>query len=435
MKSMSNFQIIVTGVFVILTILGVGIFAAFGGLLGTSAIGPVTIWGTMDSNSMNQILQTLRPQDKDLQEVTYIQKDPATYQSTLINAIAAGTGPDLFMINEEQMGAFTDKILSIPYNTISQSTFTNSYINEAGVFLNSTGAWALPFTVDPLVMYWNRDVLASAGVGQAPQYWNDFLTIAPKITSLDSSQNVQQSAVALGTWSNITNAKAILSALFMQAGEPIIGHDGQGYLASVFGATPIGASENPAESALRFYTEFANPSKTSYSWNRSLPNSTQAFVAGDVAIYFGFASEMSSIAQQNPNLHFSVAVLPQLQGSSAHLTYGLMTGLAIPRSAANVKGALAVAEKLSSQLGVQTTVAQTGLPAVRTDVAVDTSANAAAQVFSQSALISRGWFDPNSNATNGIFQTMIESVTTGASDPAQAVSEAAQAFTGLFTQQ
>lgn len=431
---MSTFQIVVTAVFVVLLIAGVGVFAAFSGL-GGSSVGAVTIWGTADSQVMENLLQTLRSKDKDFQNVNYVQKDSATYESALINAIAAGNGPDLFLVDNEQLGAFTDKILSIPYSAVSQSTYTNSYVSEASVFLNSTGAWALPFTIDPLVMYWNRDLLASAGVGQAPQYWNDLLTIAPKITSLDSAQNVQQSAVALGTWNNITDAKAILSALFMQAGDPIVGYSSQGNLASVFGTTPTNASENPAESALRFYTEFANPSKTSYSWNRSLQNSTQAFVAGDLALYFGFASEESSIAQQNPNLHFGVALLPQLQGTQAHLTYGLISGLAIPRSAANAKGALAIAEKLTSQAGIQALATAAALPPVRTDVAVDTSANASAQVFSQSALISRGWFDPNASATDGIFQSMIESVTTGASDPSQAVSEASQAFSALFQTQ
>jgi len=429
---MSTFQIVVTAVFVVFIILGVGIFAALGGLTGSSTLGAVTIWGTEDAQTMNTLLQTLRGQDKDFQQVSYVQVDASTYRSDLVNAIAAGHPPDLFLIGQEDLGTFADKILIIPYSSVSQSTYTASFIDAANIFLNGQGTWALPFTVDPLVMYWNRDLLASAGVAQPPQYWNDILTLAPKITSLDSSKSVSSSAVALGTWGNIANAKAILSSLFMQAGDPIVGRNEQGYLASVFGAQPTGAAENPAQSALRFYTEFANPSKTSYSWNRSLPNSTQAFVAGNLALYFGFASELNAIAQQNPNLRYGVALLPQLQGSSVHLTYANITGLAIPRGAAHAKGALTIAQKLSSQSAVQQIVMATGLPPVRRDVAVDTSTNSAAQVFVQSALIARAWFDPDPAATDGIFKGMIESVTTGASDPAQAVSEAAQEFAALF---
>ncbi len=432
MKSISTFQIIVTTAFVVFTIIGVGVFAAFGGVTGSTSVGQVTIWGTADEQQMSMVLQNLRATDKSFQDVTYLEADKATYQQILINAIAAGRGPDLFMLTQESIGAFADKVLNIPYSSVSQSTFTNSFVDEANIFLNSQGSWALPFMIDPLVMYWNRDLLAGAGVAQAPVYWNELLTLAQKITSIDTSQNVRRSAVALGAWGNVSHAKAILSALFMQAGDPIVSRNEQGYLASVFGTAAPGVATNPAESALRFYTEFANPSKSSYTWNRSLHNSTEAFVAGDLAVYFGFASELPVLTKRNPNLHFSVALLPQLQGNGPRLTYGSITGLGVSRTAANPGGALVVAQKLVSQAGVQQVVAATGLPAVRRDVAVDTSANAAAQVFSQSALISRGWFDPNTESTDTIFKAMIESVTTGKTDPSQAVNDASQEFAAFF---
>jgi ABC-type glycerol-3-phosphate transport system substrate-binding protein len=431
MKSMTPFQLIVTGAFAALTLIGVGVFAAFGGLGGTS-VGQVVIWGTIDNQTMANILQTMRNSDKSFQDVTYVQRDPSSYDQDLVNAIASGNSPDLFLISQEELGTFANKVSVIPYSAVSQSNYTNSFIDESSLFQTSQGAYALPFMVDPLVMYYNRDLLATAGVAQAPESWNDFLTLSPKITSLDSSQNVHTSAVALGSWDNVANAKAILSALFMQAGDPLVGRDSQGYLMSVFGQTPQNAAENPASSALRFYTEFANPSKTSYSWNRSLPLSTQAFEAGDLAVYFGLASEASAIAQANPNLHFGVAVLPQLTGSTVHLTFGYLSGVAISRAAHNPTGALTIAEKLTSQAGIQAVVAGTNLPPVRRDVGVDTTASAALQVFAQSALIARGWFDPNPAQTNQIFSSMVQSVTTGANDPASAVNEAAQEFMQLF---
>src|SRR4029077_4237029 len=129
-----------------------------------------------------------------------VKKSPATYQTDLLNAMAAGTGPDLFIVSQEELGAFGDKVLIIPYNTISQATYLGSYIDEGQLFLTSQGELALPFMVDPLVMYWNRDLFASAGQAQPPQYWTDLIALSPKITSLDNSQNVKRAAVALGQW-------------------------------------------------------------------------------------------------------------------------------------------------------------------------------------------------------------------------------------------
>jgi multiple sugar transport system substrate-binding protein len=432
---MTNFQIIVTGLFAFFLLLGVGVFAAFGGLRGNASTGPVTIWGTVDSALMNNLITTLRNGNSTLADVTYVQKNPATYDSDLLNAMASGSGPDLFLVSQDNLYSFSNKITTIPYSDVSQAEFTNSFIDEGQLFLTQSGELALPFSIDPLVMYWNRSLYATAGVAEPPQYWNDFLTLAPKITSLDASSNVGQAAVALGTWQNITNAKAILSALFMQAGDTITAQNSAGQVVSVFGQTPANAPANPAESALRFYTEFANPSKTSYSWNDSLAQSSDAFVNGNLATYFGFASEYSTIAARNPNLSFGVGVLPQLQGNSTHSTFGQLTGLAISRTSTNARGALAVAEALTSQQAISLLTPALGLPPVRRDVSVDTSNNAPMQVFVESSLIANAWLDPTSAQTDTVFQNMIEQVLSGAQQPAGAVAEGAQALTQLFASQ
>jgi multiple sugar transport system substrate-binding protein len=432
---MSTFQLVALVLFGFFILLGVGVFAAFGGLLGGSSVGPVTIWGTLDSNMMNTMIGTLRSSDKTFSAVKYVQKDAATYDSDLVNAMASGQGPDLFLVSQDEVTSFANKITPVPYATYSQAQFTGSFIDEGQIFLTPNGALALPLLVDPLVMYWNRSLFASAGLAQPPQYWSDFLTIAPKLTSLDAGNNVHQSAVALGTWKNIDNAKAILSALFMQAGDPIVTHDANGNLLPVLGQMPANAPSNPAESALRFYTEFADPGKTTYSWNNALPQSGTAFVDGSVGAYFGFASEYATIAARNPNLSFGVAVLPQLEGNTTHLTFGNITGVAISRTAANPNGALLVAEHLTGQAAVSALAQQIFLPPVRRDVVVDTSSNAAAAIFVQSSLIARAWLDPNPAGTDTVFGNMVNEVLSGAQQPASAVAEASQALARVFSGQ
>lgn len=432
MNSMSTFQLVVVSVFIAFIVLGVGIFAMFGGVFGGGGVGAVLIWGTMPQATMDTLIGTLKQNDKTLQDVLYQEQDPASYESNLLNAMASGKAPDIFMLDQQQLGEFTDKIVTIPYGTVSQSQYVSSYIDEGNLFLTPQGSLALPFAIDPIVMYWNRDIFASAGIPQAPQFWNDFLTIAPKITSLDSSQNVKRSAVALGQWQNVLHAKEILSLLFMQAGEFVTSRNAQGALVPIFAQTPAGATSNPAESALRFYTEFANPGKTTYSWNRSLPRSDDAFAAGTVGVYFGYASEARGIGERNPNLRYGIAIVPQLQGNNSRLTYGRLTGLAIPRSARNISGGAIIAAKLTSADAATVLAQNTGMPAARRDVSLDTSASAAVEVFAQSALMSRGWVDPGPRDTDPVFKTMIESVISGSSEPATAVSEAGQEFARLI---
>jgi multiple sugar transport system substrate-binding protein len=429
---MSTFQIVVLGIFASLILIGIGVFAAFGGLLGGGSVGNVTLWGTVDEQTMQGIIDALHASDKAFESVTYIEKDPSTYEAGLINAMASGSGPDLFLLSGENLQSFSDKILTIPYSIVPQGSYKAAFVDEAELFLTPQGALALPFTIDPLVMYFNRDLFASAGIASPPQNWGDFLNIAPKITSLDKGSNVKKSAVALGAWRNIPTAKAMLSTLIMQAGDNIVVRDANGGVSVVFGTTPESATRNPAESALQFYTDFANPIKQSYSWNISLPRADQMFAAGDLAAYFGFASEYNTIAARNPNLRFSVALLPQIEGNSTRVAFGRIVGLAIPRSAKNVQGALSIAQKLSGQTAVGFIAGALSLPPVRRDVGVDTSASATANVFVQSALIARGWLDPSPTGSDQVFQTMIESVVSGKLAPASAISEGVAGLRQLF---
>jgi multiple sugar transport system substrate-binding protein len=429
---MSTFQVVVLGIFASLILIGVGVFSAFGGVFGTKSVGPVVIWGTLDTNAVAGTIEALRTSDKSFDDVSYVQKDAATYEATLVNAMASGAGPDLFLLSDQNLSFFKNKILLIPYNIIPQGSFLAAYVDAGQLFLSSQGIYALPFTIDPLVMYWNRDLFASAGIATPPQYWNDFLDLAPKITSVDARSNVKKSAVDLGEWRNIPDAKGVLAALFMQAGDPIIGTDNAGNSQVVLGTTPDGATTNPAESALRFYTEFANPAKTSYSWNRSLPSAPDMFTSGDLGVYLGYASEYGALTARNPNLRFSIAPLPQIEGNATRVTYARISGIAIARTATNVQGAVTIAQKLTSAAGVSLIAGALSLPPVRRDVSVDTSANAGAGVLMQSSLISRSWLDLGAVQTDQIFQAMIESVVSGKLPPAGAVGQGAESLRQLL---
>ncbi len=156
------------------------------------------------------------------------------------------------------------------------------------------------------------------------------------------------------------------------------------------------------------------------------------FASGDLGVYFGFASEYAAIAARKPpNLHFSVAVLPQVENGT-RVTFGNITGLAIARSAANVQGG---ARRGAGALGQSRRRADSGSAQPAAGQARREPRHFVASVFVNSALISRGWLDPDSAATDGIFQSMIESVVSGALTPSAAVNEGVQSLQALFTKQ
>jgi ABC-type glycerol-3-phosphate transport system substrate-binding protein len=224
--------------------------------------------------------------------------------------------------------------------------------------------------------------------------------------------------VALGEYRNITNAKDIISALFLQTGNKIMGQ-----IVGGFGSTLRPASLSSI-GAINFYTDFANPVKPDYSWNRALPNSLDMFVAGDLAFYFGFASEIGKIRDRNPNLNFDVTYFPQPKGAAVATTFGKMQGLAILRNSANSADALTDINTLTSSYVLGLLGQATGLPPVRLDMLTSAPENQYQAVFYNSAIRAQGWLDPNPSSSGPIFQSMIESITGGELEAGSAIDNA-----------
>ena len=107
--------------------------------------------------------------------ILYTQHSLDTLDIDLANAIAQGSGPDLVILPESHILKNSKLFASIPYSLISERTFDDTFTQAGDIFLTDNGIAALPFLVDPLVMYWNKDIFATAGVPTPPTTWNDLL--------------------------------------------------------------------------------------------------------------------------------------------------------------------------------------------------------------------------------------------------------------------
>ncbi len=406
----SAFQVILLGIFIVFIVVGV-VFFALSGKDSNTANSKVVVWGTLDSTIIDQLVDGVNQINYGSINITYVEKDASTFDKELVEAIASGEGPDIFFLEEDKIVANKNKIIPIPYDVFSARQYKDLFIEEGELFLMPEGIIAFPFVVDPLVTYWNRTIFSTAGISQVPQYWDEFSQAVSKITQKDSSFNVTRSAVALGEWRNVNNAREIFSTLLLQAGNPITQID-EDFL-EVTLSDKFNYVTPPAESALRFYTEFANPTKSLYSWNRALDNSQNAFVSGDLAMYFGFASELPEIRKRNPNLNFDVAEFPQSRDSNKRINYGKMIGLAIVKSSPNTQSALSALNALTSGDAQKTLSGLIGLPPVRRDILVTKPSDAFMETFYNSAIRATAWLDPDQEKTNEIFQTMVEDVLSG----------------------
>ncbi len=179
---------------------------------------------------------------------------------------------------------------------------------------------------------------------------------------------------------------------------------------------------------MAFYTQFSDPVKTVYTWNRSIPSDRQAFIGGTLAFYPGFASELPELKAANPNLDFDMVPMPQPQTSAQKATYGRAYAFAVPKASANSSGALAVALALAnSSRALATAQALTMAPATRASLGAP-STDRYQPIYFPQALLAKGWLSPSPADTDRIFSTMISNITSGRMGVDAALTSANQAI-------
>jgi multiple sugar transport system substrate-binding protein len=426
------FQLILMSVFGLFALIGLIVFATSKSLSGGASIGSVVIWGTLSSDAVSQELEVITAADKSYGKVTYVQEPAATFDTDLANAIASGNGPDLVLISQEQLLSEESKLTVIPFSSVPQKNFTNTYLPEDQLYLTTNGTYGIPYVVDPLVLYYNQTLLNQAGVAVPPASWEAVTGLAPTLTHLNGGVTAQ-SEIALGTYDNIENARGILSTLFFQAGSTITQMYTGGVrstLASTDANNLTGIS--PVAAALNFYTQFADPTRTVYSWNSSVPSARQAFIGGTLAFYIGYASEAPALTAANPNLSFAMAPIPQPQTAAVKADYGLAYAFAVPKAARNASGAFYAAQKLSDPTYLASAAEALSLAPANRTILTPSPSDTNEAVYFPAALIASGWLSPSPTNTDAVFSAMITSIASGHFNAADAVNAADAALNAVL---
>lgn len=418
---MSKFQLVLLIVFGVFIVAAVMLFSFYKGSRNNPSVNLV-VWGTIPTYQWNSFIQASPLGNSQTVNLTYVEKASNAIESDFVNALASGSGPDIIILTQDQFIKDKNKLSPIPYSSVSESTFKSTFIEEGELFLQPDGIYGLPLVVDPMVLYSNRDILSTAGIAEPISHWDEIYDQAAKINSKDGAGNITKTVMALGESSNIPDSKDLLSMLMMQAGTPISGVVNgrlQSELSNSFDLPTL-----PATAALDFYTQFSNPTKAFYSWNRSLPSADANFAAGNAAYYAGFASELTKLRAKNPTLNLAVSKVPQSRVSGKAITYGKLYALAFPKVSRNLSSAMSAAFQMVGSADVQNLSNTLSLPPARRDLLTNKPTDDVFAVFYSSALISRGWLDPDTAATASLWKNMIEGVTSGRSRTDEAVTGA-----------
>ena len=264
-------------------------------------------------------------------------------------------------------------------------------------------------------------MLDAEGIVEPPKNWSELINMVPLLTKKDQGGKIGKSAVSFGHHSNVLHAKSILSMLFMQSGTEIVKVQDGRWVSGLDGQFALGVYS--PETALTFYTEFADPGKNLYSWNKSFPLSRDYFSTNNLAFYFGYASELATLVSRNPNQNFWVSEVPQIESSNSKLTIGRVTGLAVSAFSRNQNVAFLVASTLTSGNFAARLSESLGVAPARRDLLRSKPEDSFSPTFYNSALYARSWIDPSPRDTDDIFRRMIEGVLSGGMTPRDAITD------------
>lgn len=300
----------------------------------------LTWWGVFDDpENFSEIINDYRTAHPNI-TINYRKLRPEEFETELLHALAEDRGPDIFSIHNSWVTKYLPKIEPLPAKTtmayevtktslgVKQETLIeiretpsitpiqlrNTFLDVvADDVVREEKIYGLPLSVDTLVLFYNRDLLNNAGIPLPPTNWQALQENVKRLTYQDQSGNLIQSGVALGTAENVERSPDILALLMMQNGAEMI----TGGRVS-FGTIPPTFPDrnyNPGPEAIRFYTDFANPSKEVYTWNETFPNSIDAFAQGRAAIVFGYSYHIPYLeAKRQGKLNYGINKMPQIEG-------------------------------------------------------------------------------------------------------------------------
>lgn len=425
--SLTRNQLIIIGIagliafFFILVLLGV-----IPGLRQTPAGGEeikMVFWGIEDERVMRRLIDDYAANFRNV-KIDYSQFSEENYESQLLNALASGQGPDIFMIRSGWLGKHFDKIAPLAEEQFSFSRLGQIFPKVIEQDFSADGViYALPLYIDTLAFIYNKDYFDAKGIAVVPKTWSEFQKIVPRLKETDLSGRLVKSAAAIGgSGKSVDSAADLLNLLMLQFGaEMVDSRSGQANFSRIGGSA-----------ALDFYLQFSNPSNAYYTWNDNLRPSLDGFGNETIGAIFNYSSALKAISAKNPFLEIGVS--PTLQFDlQKPVNYADYWGLSVWNQSKNSAWAWHFIASIAADESVAENYLQLANrpPALRSLIQ-KYSNDPNLGVFARQSLTARSWFQPDSEQVKKIFSEMIEAVLNSRLSTQRALEEAENKINNLI---
>lgn len=427
------------------------------------------VWGTFDNTgAFDDVFNAYRAANKNVENLQYKKMALESYKQDLLSGLAAGNGPDAFMIHNSWLPDFMDKVVPVPPTMINEQEFRANFVDVAADDMIVDGQiYGVPMFVDSLGLYYNKSIFNAAGITRPPRTWEEFDKAVKALTVVDEYGNITQSGATIGTAYNsngsvnVNKAPDILTVLMMQNGAEMSNRV-NGTIEFGGTATQKSGAKNPAMDALKYYTDFASFTSPQYTWNKSQNYSIDEFFEGTAAMTLNYSYHYDTIKAKNAKLNFAVADLPQknldTSGTQANFadywvlvvaknkkptqstqnnavvitddmriyeTWQLLKSLTFPTGNGLILKGFYSDTPLLYPVEFDLTekyLEVTGKPAARRDIVEKQKTDVRLGAFARGNLIARTWWRKDADAVDALFYDMIDRVNIGQMSVAESVN-------------
>lgn len=374
----------------------------------------IKIWGVENKDAFDKVFSLYRQANPNV-TIEYKEVSKDYFEGEVVNAMARGEGPDIFMVNNRNLYRSQDKL--VPYGGLypSNSPSAKNAFNIAALrnlfpsvaeqdFVRDGKIYGLPLYIDTLAMFYNRDLFDRASIVSPPRTWEDFKKVIPYLRSQNQNNQIVQAAAAIGgSEKTISYPANLVELLFIQNSES--------------------NSSDKDLDAFNYYLQFGNSGSTYYTWNEALGKDYELFLNNKLAITFGYYSDRKALLGKSPYLNMGVAKIPQVNSNSK--TFADYWGLAVSKQSKVPEAAWKLVVDLTTGYPYAREYMNSAsrIPALRQLIEENLN-DPDKGVFVQQALTARAYPVTDGRAADIYINSAINKVVSGQADSYSALSEA-----------
>lgn len=218
--------------------------------------------------------------------------NPADYDTRLKTQLSGNSGPDIFWVSAQSAsqlaakGAMLDITDKLSKSSAAAAKVSDYYDTSLQPFKVNDKIYGLPWIMQPIVLYYNKDLFDKAGVSISEENWNwnTFLDIAKKLTADKNGKHPGESGFDksnIAQWGFTLNGWPPVQMFIWQNNGEVIASD--------FSSSPVDSTE--AMGGFKFYADLINSNMVPSQQIIKDRGFDTMFKNGQVAMFMGGAAD------------------------------------------------------------------------------------------------------------------------------------------------